>query len=222
MIQLATGMAAFTAVAMLLGLIAGAFVFVVEEIGRAPLNRSFLSSWARYCNGRAERIDRLSRRWYSLPYKQMTGAISATLQVGLSDPHPPIPSQHAEKDPAASSLRDELAMIGASILGISDFKVGDRPKGDDGEAAVVTELTLADRALDDLQTQLALNWTRARLLAAGSVIFLVFAVVYAQRDEAASLGFFGSLVTFPVIWFAAVIFATIFRDLIERLTGDQR
>jgi hypothetical protein len=221
LVSLAASLGAFTAAALMLGLIAGASVFAFEElIGRALVNRAAVFVWTRSRGPDARWLPRKLQRWYPLPYKQLTGAIASVFQVrALSRDdvkRSPDESELLFKDPDRD-LQTAFARIGARILGIE--LPPDATAKDDN----LSESFLAERALDDLQANLAVTWTRARYFIAAAVTAVVFtAVALTHAAYDARWDFSNVLANLPLIWIISVLFAPIFRDLIETLSARQR
>jgi uncharacterized integral membrane protein len=230
--SLAISLFDLTAIAVLLGLIAGIFVFAFEELTfRQFYNRFLIRFWYRR-HGSRHMFRGFSRYLFALPYKQMTGAIATMFQVV------DVPQIRQNKNEFESvdlperrhSLLNEFAIIGANVLGIPGPVVIDWIKAKNTNAEMSENeynaprlLFLAERALDDLQAELATRWTRMRYLLALVAIVSVFLAVYVLRDNSnVNLGFLGSVVAYPLVFALAALFAPIFRDFVERLSGGVR
>lgn len=228
--SLALSLLAFTGTALLLGLIAAAFVFALEELGgRSVVNRVAVEQWLRPFRKylKSDFRDLLGHR-SSLPYKQLTGTIASLFQS--------IPFQKTEpaNAPAAGppDLQLNFALIGARIVGADSdvLYAPDEPYPIPGgpptpsSARATARNFFAERALDDLQAHLAVTWTRGRYLMAAFVVIIVFVVISIPQMATISTqyGFFQTLLTYPLIWVVAVLFTPIFRDSIEWLTAHQR
>jgi len=237
LLALAASMGAFTATALLLGLIAGTFVYISEElVFRRFFNLLLFSSWldSRYedvplsatdvdrSSARSLLMSRMATQWFSLPYKQLTGAIATAFQV--TDEPAPTPSTSSASSPypphssrVAWDLRSQFELIGRSILTRPESSnLPSRSQSPEStHVTAAASIYYAERALDDLQARLSVSWSFIRFIVGFAAIVVVFAAVAIFQYSSRPLGLLGALVTYPLIWIVAAFFAPVFRSIVE-------
>ena len=213
----AISLLSFTSAALLLGLIAGLTMFAVEELGfRRIYNSAVFQIWRNRHLGKFKReLQSPSWVWYALPYKQFVGALASSVQVPQSKSvvSPPIPHRLDSEDAHRLSLGEQFAEIGSALEGATFALPVEYSNSEEPMSAV-----FAERALDNLQAELATLWSYARYAMAAIIIGLVFLSVASERSRGLPT-FLALLLTYPIMFVVAALSAPIFRNLIDRMDG---
>jgi hypothetical protein len=224
---LARSAADYLLVAFALALVTATLLVAIEELGaRQVIHRTGVRLWL---TARFRRVKELlkvetstpnqgvteseplplvqhlpiSESSYALPYKQLVAVIASLVQADLRTGRP---------YPFAGTLAQVGQATMAEPQGLAQFR-------DFFASPDSTEADLnffAERALDDLQAFLALYTARIRYLLSILAVCIQVFVLWLQRTHVVDATL-GSLFLYPTSIVAAVLFAPVLRNVIDRL-----
>jgi hypothetical protein len=222
LVMLMDGLAAFTASALLLGIIASVVVIAAERMLRPLVNSTIFLDWLSDDRWVLKTDPYVDRAWWrlflsqtrvsmSLPPRQFAGALSSLLQAsyssdGLSSADSKGPQAMPTPSGAGSAnIRDIFAFRGAQLLGTVELYR--RLQDAESEAAAETTADapspreqiegyrslLADRALDDFQAMLVNAWERRRYGYSAAATILLFGLLVLAVGPIKDITIFGTV-----------------------------
>lgn len=219
---LARSAAGYLLVACALAIVTATLLLAAEELGvRQAVNRFGVREWLTERMRWAEMVSSelsagakppdyvrplrhlpISASSYALPYKQLVAVIGSLVQADLRT-GAPYPFARTFAQIGQATMFDQPQTIRPSDFSASSETLGDLN-------------FFAERALDDLQAFLALYTARARYLLSTIAVTAQVVVLWLQgSDEVGPT--LGSLFLYPTAIVAAVLFAPVIRDALERI-----